>query len=343
MDVERRERLYSQDSYNELYEAQYEVPIHHNHNNNNHDDDDNHSVVARHQYAEIHAEESVEMAAQGNTGEEINTTRRLDEVLKNTSRRLVKSRNVLLVVLVIGLVSISCILHEHSKDTMKEMNVSVSQLQLYDQYERRFKVRLGSISFRDVLWFTKQHDADDLFVLKQLERQIDAFERMWGKGSFKAAVDVMNALDEKERETLYTSINRVRNHDRLKFVESPKNTTAIHGTFDRDEDGRVFVSGYVNIKIERKWHPIYYKYYKHPLNSDHPVQTFGDAEANVTCKTGGYTSGRFIGHEESRSTTPTSLYYVEMHCTGQEEDVTRCSKYHHYNHWLSNVQIKCYI
>ena len=77
--------------------------------------------------------------------------------------------------------------------------------------------------------------------------------------------------------------------DKLKFVEAPKGGAEVHGKFGRtNETGRVFVSGFVNVKTDAEWHPIYnYK-------CTYPRGDFGDHEANVTCKDGGYSSGSFV-------------------------------------------------
>ena len=77
-------------------------------------------------------------------------------------------------------------------------------------------------------------------------------------------------------------------------MESPSNSTKIHGEFSRDEGGDIIVQGFINVKDkEFGWLPIY------PWKrlDDRYFHPFGYNESVVTCREGGYNSGSFISHQ----------------------------------------------
>ena len=116
--------------------------------------------------------------------------------------------------------------------------------------------------------------------------------------------------------------------DKLKFVESPFNSTKIYGEFGTDANG-IFVTGFANIKQVtdqgNKWHTIYYYY------NDY----FGDKEANVACREGGYSSGTFVKYRRSLERSPWLWYVKVSNCNGNEKKLSECPDYknYHYNHW----------
>ena len=243
---------------------------------------------------------------------------------------------------------------------------------------------------------TNQQPLEDMVVLTRLEQEIDSFEVMYGKGSFKPAIDVLNSLkNETKKKSGYNSIRRLIGLDKMMFVQSPLDieaSTTIYGTFGKDDDGAVFVTGFVHVKIDDVWHPFNYYYCEdnteHEIpNTEHEIPItehqipntehanrrdepyvqrssgqvvtwdpktrnvynevnshyFGNNEANVACKTGGYKFGTYEDHAES-SRSPYRKY-VEIVCSGEEKDVRNCSRYriHNYNHCFSEVKVKCYL
>ena len=127
--------------------------------------------------------------------------------------------------------------------------------------------------------------------------------------------------------------------DKLKFVESKEKSTKIYGEFGTDDDG-IFVTGFTNIKQVTnqgdKWHTIYYVTYD---------VYFSDKEANVACREGGYSSGTFVTYEYNRPHY-WWLWYIKVgRCTGNEDKLSDCPNYssYYYDHWYTNVKLKCYI
>lgn len=228
---------------------------------------------------------------------------------------------------------------EMRKESIK-MNASVFQVEFEDQYIKKFKKLLYNLSLEDVMWLAHQKPAEDLFVLTKLKNEMNSFEKMWGAGSMAGAFEEIKTLDDEKRKGMYTSLRRIKAADKLKFVESPKNTTRILGEFGKSADGRIFVTGYANIKTDEEWHPIYY------WNSFDDNKRFHNKEANVACKEGGYSFGMVVGREFFEWGPSPWLKYIEVsRCTGREMKLSDCPIYHVYykDHWLTNVKLKCFI
>ena len=117
----------------------------------------------------------------------------------------------------------------------------------------------------------------------------------------------------------------------------------IHGQFGQDGHGQVFVQGYVNVKwSDQNWYPM--NYFMCTLNKNGIVGTFGNNEANVTCKEGGYSHGTYVETDVSSWSFP-QMDYVEVFCKGSELRLADCQNQLHKNvdHYECDIAVKCYL
>jgi len=146
---------------------------------------------------------------------------------------------------------------------------------LYDIFKKNYNDK-WHIKFPDVIKVTTDvsfaEDATDIPALKKIdEYYVVGFQDIWGD-TFEEFLHLVLAMEEKEGKDLVEKMKGLTKDVKLKFLPAK---------FEYKEK-RLTLSGYVQIKMEKRWGTIFNNEGK-----------FADKEASMVCNYSGYSNGRY--------------------------------------------------